>query len=103
MIRVTVLYPAQEGTHFDHEYYRTKHMPMVRQSLGGALLRTSIEKGIGTVEPGKPPPFMASCHLEFESTEAFGAAFGPHATVIMADIPNYTNVQPVVQIAEIVE
>jgi uncharacterized protein (TIGR02118 family) len=103
MIRVTVLYPAQQGSHFDHDYYRDKHMPMVRQKLGATLRRTGIEKGIGTAEAGKPAPFMASGFLEFDSAEAFGAAFGPHAGAIMADIPNFTNVQPVIQIAEIVE
>jgi len=33
--------------------------------------------------------------------EAFQAAFGPHAKEIMADIPNYTSVQPVIQISEV--
>jgi uncharacterized protein (TIGR02118 family) len=103
MIRVTVLYPAQEGSRFDHDYYRSKHIPMVRQTLGAALKRSGIERGLGTTEPGKPAPFMASGFLEFESAQAFGAAFEPHAAAIMGDIPNYTNVQPIVQIAEIVE
>ena len=31
---------------------------------------------------------------------AFQAAFAPHAATIMGDIPNYTNVQPVIQISE---
>jgi len=103
MIRVTVLYPAQDTGHFDHDYYRSTHIPMVRQALGAALKRASVEKGIGTIEPGKPAPFMATGIMEFESAEAFAAAFGPHAAKVMGDIPNYTNVQPVVQIAEIIE
>src|SRR5690349_15364880 len=103
MIRVTVLYPTQEGSTFDHEYYRDTHMPLVRQTLGGALKRTSIERGLGTAEPGKPAPYMASCHLEFESPDAFAAAFGPNAATLMGDLPNFTNVQPVVQISEIIE
>jgi hypothetical protein len=32
---------------------------------------------------------------------AFQGAFGPHAAAIMADIKNYTNVQPVIQISEV--
>jgi uncharacterized protein (TIGR02118 family) len=40
-------------------------------------------------------------HLAFDSVDAFQAAFGPHAAAIMGDIPNYTNVQPVVQISEV--
>ncbi len=27
--------------------------------------------------------------------------FGPHAQAIMADIPNYTDIQPVIQISDV--
>ena len=40
-------------------------------------------------------------HLYFDSVEAFQAAFGPHAETILADIPNYTNIQPVIQVSEV--
>jgi uncharacterized protein (TIGR02118 family) len=33
--------------------------------------------------------------------EAFQSAFGPHAEEIMADIPNYTDIQPTLQISEV--
>ncbi len=40
-------------------------------------------------------------HLYFDSVEAFQAVFGPHAGPIMGDIPNYTNVQPTIQVSEV--
>jgi uncharacterized protein (TIGR02118 family) len=40
-------------------------------------------------------------HLYFETVDAFQTAFGPHTEAIMGDIPNYTNVQPVIQISEV--
>jgi uncharacterized protein (TIGR02118 family) len=40
-------------------------------------------------------------HLYFDSVAEFQASFGPHAEAIMADIPNYTNVQPVIQISDV--
>lgn len=40
-------------------------------------------------------------HLYFETVDAFLCAFGPHASQIFADIPNYTNIQPTVQISEV--
>jgi uncharacterized protein (TIGR02118 family) len=40
-------------------------------------------------------------HLYFDTTDAFLAAFGPHAEAILADIPNYTNTQPTIQISEV--
>jgi uncharacterized protein (TIGR02118 family) len=42
------------------------------------------------------------CHISCESVEAFQAGFGPHAQEIMADIPNYTDQAPAVQISEVV-
>jgi uncharacterized protein (TIGR02118 family) len=40
-------------------------------------------------------------HLYSDSITEFQAAFAPHAEAIMADIPNYTNVRPVIQISEV--
>jgi hypothetical protein len=40
-------------------------------------------------------------HLFFESVDDFHKAFDPNATSIMGDIPNYTNVQPVIQVGEV--
>ena len=42
------------------------------------------------------------CHFFSDSVEAFQAAFGPHAAEILADIANYTDLQPVMQISEVV-
>jgi uncharacterized protein (TIGR02118 family) len=42
------------------------------------------------------------CHIFADSVESFQAAFGPHATEIMADIPNYTDLAPVMQISEVI-
>lgn len=102
MIKVSVLYPNTEGARFDHAYYRDKHMPMVKNRLGDACLYYTIEKALAGGAPGEPAPYMASCQIAFNSVESFQAAFGPHAGEIMADIPNYTNVQPVIQINDVV-
>jgi len=34
MIRVSVLYPQNNSTKFDMNYYVSKHVPMVRQKAG---------------------------------------------------------------------
>lgn len=36
----------------------------------------------------------------FESVESFQAAFGAHAAALMADVPNYTDVSPVILVSE---
>ena len=101
MIKVSVLYPNQEGYTFDMAYYCDRHMPMVRQLLGGTLKGMSVEQGISGVEPGSRPSYLALGHLLFESVAAFQTAWGPHAQKIIGDIPNYTNSPPTIQISEV--
>jgi len=101
MIKVSVFYPNDEGNHFDMDYYVNKHIAMIRQALGAALLKVEIDEGISSGAPGSRAPFVAAVHMYFESTTAFYAAFGPHAGTFMKDVPNYTNVKPVTQIANL--
>jgi uncharacterized protein (TIGR02118 family) len=101
MIKVSVMYPNSEGSTFDITYYLDTHIPMVRQKLGAALKGVAVEQGIGGAEPGSPAPYLALGHLWFESVEAFQTSFGPHAEQFEADIPNYTNTQPTIQVSEV--
>lgn len=101
MIKVSVMYPNSEGATFDIEYYCNKHMPMVEELLGDALKGGAVDSGIAGGAPGEAAPFIAMGHLTFESAEAFQGAFGPNAKKILADIPNYTNTQPQIQMSEI--
>ena len=101
MIKVSVLYPTAPGCKFDMEYYLTQHMPMVQQKLGPACKRMAVEEGIAGGAPGTPATYVAMGHLYFDSTDAFQAAFAPHAQSILADIPNYTNTQPTIQVSEV--
>jgi uncharacterized protein (TIGR02118 family) len=101
MIKVSVMYPNREGGRFDMAYYLDKHIPMIRQKLGAALKGVAVELGIGGATPGSPAPYLALGHLLFESLQAFQTSFAPHAQAIMADIPNYTNTQPTIQISEL--
>lgn len=101
MIVVNVLYPNAPGAKFDLDYYLQRHMPMVQRRLGAPLQRVAVERGLAGGAPGAPPPFLAAAHLYFESVEAFQGAFGPHAETILADVPNYTNTTPLIQISEV--
>jgi uncharacterized protein (TIGR02118 family) len=101
MIKVSVLYPNKAGAKFDHEYYKNTHMPLVKSKMGAALLYYTVDKGLAGGAPGEGPTYIGMCHLFCESVESFQAAFGPHAGEILADIPNYTDIQPVMQISEV--
>jgi uncharacterized protein (TIGR02118 family) len=101
MIKVSVFYPNNEGCKFDMDYYCNSHIPMVQEKLGEALKGVAVEQGLGGAEPGSQATYVAMGHLLFDSVEAFQDAFGPHAEAIMGDIPNYTDVQPTIQISEV--
>jgi uncharacterized protein (TIGR02118 family) len=101
MLRVSVLYPPSDR--FDIEYFANTHMKMVAEKCGAALVRSEVDKGIQGAMPGSPAPYVAAAHMYFNSLAEFGAAFAPHAGAIMADMPNYTDSRPTVQISEIVE
>jgi uncharacterized protein (TIGR02118 family) len=101
MIKVSVFYPNSEGSKFDLDYYVSKHMPMVESEVGPALQGMSVDAGLAGGAPGAPAPYACIGHLLFNSVEAFQTSFGPKAGVIMADIPNYTDIAPVMQISEV--
>ena len=101
MIKVSVFYPNSKGSRFDMAYYISKHMPMVQTKVGKACRRIEVDQGIVGGTPGSAPAYSAIGHLFFDSVEAFQTAFTPHANAILADIPNYTNTQPTIQISEI--
>jgi uncharacterized protein (TIGR02118 family) len=101
VIKITVLYPNQDGGRFDMDYYCNTHTPMLLEKLGPACKGISIMQGLSGLMPGTPAPFIVGADLLFESVEAFQSAFGPHAAEIMGDIPNYTSLQPVIQISEV--
>ena len=103
-IKVSILYPNAEGKHFDVDYYRDSHMVLVKkllQPLG--LIETGIEKGLAGGEPNQPVPFLCIGYITFNTMEEFQKAFEAHGQELLDDVPNFTNVQPVIQISEIVQ
>jgi uncharacterized protein (TIGR02118 family) len=101
VIAVSILYSNEPGCTFDFDYYRDRHMPMIKEKMAGACSHFKILKGVAGGTPGQPATYVAMGHLFFQSVDAFLAAFSPHAREIAADIPRYTNVTPVVQISEV--
>jgi uncharacterized protein (TIGR02118 family) len=76
-------------------------MPLAQRLLTPAIESVAVEQGICGQTPDAPPTYAAMSHLYFASLEAFLAVFLPHATTLVEDIPNYTNVQPTMQISEV--
>jgi uncharacterized protein (TIGR02118 family) len=103
MIRVTVLYPNESGKKFDEAYYKNRHMKLVTDRLKSfGLVRTEVDHGLAGGAPGSPAPYVCIGHVYFNSLADFQKGMGAHGQEILADIPNYTNIQPTMQISEIV-
>lgn len=84
MIKLSVLYPTTEGTTFDHEYYRERHVPFRLASWN--LSAAEIKKGVDG-------PHVASVHFLFTSMDELNSAFANEATAaVMTDVANYTTI-----------
>ena len=96
MIRVSMMYPMTEGATFDLEYYRTTHMgDIVKQTPG--VIRYEIDEALDG-------PYFIIGQIHFESPETLQAATNaPVAAEAWADVPNFTNLQPVMQVSRILE
>ncbi|MBS9463435.1 EthD family reductase [Flagellimonas sp. 389] len=103
MVKVIILYPNSEGKTFNMDYYANKHMPMIAHVMGDALQCYTIDKGISGRTADDPIPYLAIGYLYFNKLSDYRNAFPPNAKKIVGDVPNYTNIQPIVQISEVME
>ena len=101
MIKVSVMYPNTPESTFNIEYYCNEHMPLVGKLFGKAMKSSAVVYGLAGAAPGEAAPFIAIGHMVFDSVESFQHAFALKAEEIMTDLPNFTNIQPQIQISEI--
>jgi len=101
VIKVTILYPNKPGSRFDFDYYRDVHMPLSIELLGSAMRSVTVERGASPGAPWPEPAFAAICSFVCESREAYEQAFFPHMERLQGDIPNYTDVEAIIQMSEI--
>ena len=97
MQRVTVLYPNREGATFNFDYYTQKHVPWVAGLVGRSI---EVRRGISSAS-GSSVPFVCVATINVDTIAEFQSVFAEHGAAIMADIPNYTNIEPFVQFDEI--
>lgn len=101
MIKVSVLYRNKPGARFDADYYLNVHMPMAARLLGSAMQSITAEIGLSGETPGEPAPFAAIAGFTCISTDKFLQAFLPVANQLQADIPKYTDIEPLIQISSL--
>src|SRR5262245_59349448 len=103
MIKIVIMYPNKAGARFDMRYYIDKHMANSIDLLSAhpGFQSVSVERGVGGAVAGSEPTYIAMCQYLFNSVEEFLEAFMPHAQVLQGDIPNYTDIEPVIQFNEV--
>jgi len=87
---------------FDHDYYRTKHLPLIKSRMGAALKHYAIDRGLADKAGNPLGAYVAMGHMLCDSVDAYQSSFGPHAQEIRADIANFTDVVSIYQISEVV-
>jgi uncharacterized protein (TIGR02118 family) len=103
MVKISILYPNGKDSRFDMNYYLHTHMPMSIERLSAhkGFKGVSVERGLGGEIPGSDPIYVALCHFLFDSVEDFLAAFNPHAALLQGDMPNYTDIKPIIQVSAV--
>jgi len=101
MYCISIAYPKTDGGTFDFDYYTNKHIPMVAKYLGGNAARAEVRKGVASPD-GSAASFVCMANVWIKSVEEFQATLEKHGQEIMGDIPNFTNIQPILQVDEVV-
>lgn len=98
---MTVLYPNTEDVRFDWDYYQQQHMPLIDEKWGRHVVRSETSRGVAGLPKGDPA-FVAAAVIYFEDNDALQAAMRSGGMDVPNDIPNFTNVQPIMQIDEVI-
>jgi uncharacterized protein (TIGR02118 family) len=104
MISVVVLYPNKVGSKFDLDYYVHRHLPLVRNRLEPMGMRSmayTVECAMDRLAPSQA--YRLSAELRFDDMNSARRALQAHGPETQADIPNFTDVTPVILIGEVHE
>ncbi|WP_299212583.1 EthD family reductase [uncultured Aquimarina sp.] len=101
MIKVAIFYPNGEDKTFNMDYYSNKHMPMAASLFGDSLMAMSIDKGLANGTPEMPVQYVAIGYFYFNTMSSFKNSMESNSEKLKADVPNYTNIQPMIQISEV--
>ncbi|GAB2539857.1 EthD family reductase [Spirosoma aerophilum] len=102
MVRQTVLYPKTQDSQFDLTYYLEKHIPLVKERLTPFGL-IGVDMNEAVVVGDALPPYAMITGLTFNSIEELNEGMGTQGPELMADIPNFTDVQPLAQVCRVLE
>ena len=100
MIKLSVMYPQDGGQKFDERYYLNEHLALVREKWGHLMKDAYVTRGVSGGSPDMPAPYRMMAHFSFASIEDLKSAMASGGE-LFADIPNFTDIRPTVQVSEV--
>jgi len=100
MIRITGTYRWIEGAHFDHHYFNSSHARITVEALSElGLIRLETDRVLATSAP-EVGDIIAATHAYFANVDVAQTALAKAGAILMADVPNYTNLKPDIRLSE---
>lgn len=103
MISYTVTYAYDEEKDFNFQYYCDVHLGKISKELfGDACVDMIVTKGMRRVAEGSKPAFVCVAEIIFTNIDDFWRVYTPARPALVEDLPKFTTIMPVSQIAEVV-
>ncbi|GCE88881.1 ethyl tert-butyl ether degradation EthD [Komagataeibacter diospyri] len=94
MTTMYVTYPGKSDAWFDRDYYVTHHMPLVMEAWSSIGLKSATAFFPTDTTNGT----VAICECQFKDESALQAALAsPETPRVLADLKNFTKIEPVLQ------
>jgi uncharacterized protein (TIGR02118 family) len=98
---ITVLYPAKDNASFNHEFYLSRHVPLIENILGKSLGKLEVRRGQPAPD-GAPPVYTAIISIWIADWAAYEKAMAARAQELIDEVPLFTKVMPIIQTDEVV-
>ncbi|HZF16776.1 MAG TPA: EthD family reductase [Steroidobacteraceae bacterium] len=98
---ITVLYPSGPDAKFDFAYYQSHHIPLIMRLYGKGVAKMELRRTVANKD-GSPVAYIAVINIWVGSDKLFDDAGAKHAQELIDDVPNFTNMRPVILNGEIV-
>ncbi|MDT8399721.1 MAG: EthD family reductase [Pseudomonadales bacterium] len=93
---LTIVYQNGDDIHFDFDYYRSIQMPLIMRLYGDSISRFELRRGLPAAN-GAKARYIATATIWIADPAAFDRAAAEHQAGISADVPKFTNAQPIAQ------
>jgi len=99
---ITVLYPAKDNDAFDFDFYVRRHVPLIKDILGNSLHRVEVRRGATANDGSSAPTYTCVTSIWIADWPAYEKAIAARASELIAEVPLFTKVMPVMQIDEVI-